>query len=135
LEAFCYDENMDKTFYVGSYKNDAQNEVDVHNGWIIGTFMEESPRKNDKVEIKYWSYLKGANQGHDTKKSSIIECTFVLTGAVKGVIDGEEIIFRAGDYVVIQPETPNNMIIDVLEDTTGLTVKAPSDPSAKKVLD
>ncbi|MES2631188.1 MAG: hypothetical protein V4611_04485 [Patescibacteria group bacterium] len=125
---------MNSKFYVGSYKDDAQNEADIHHGWIVGTFMENAPRKNENVEIKYWELSKGDNQNHDTKISSSIECTFILKGMTKCIIDNEEIILRTGDYIVIQPNTTNNTVSEILEDTSGLTIKSPSDPSAKTVL-
>ena len=70
-----------------------------------------------------------------TKESAIIECTFILSGKVKGIVAGEEVILEAGDYIVIEPGVPNNLVIEILEYATGLTVKAPSDPSAKRVLE
>ena len=123
---------MSKLFYVGSYRDDAIN--DPNRGWIVGTFKEDYPRKNEDLEIKYWEYKAGSTD-HPTKQSSIIECTFVLKGKTKAVIDGEDVILAAGQYVVIAPGVPNNTVVEILEDAAGLTIKAPSDPSAKEVLE
>jgi mannose-6-phosphate isomerase-like protein (cupin superfamily) len=122
---------MNTSFYVGSYRNDGLN--DPHRGWIVGKFKDDAPRKNGAVEIKYWEYRAGPND-HPMKTSSIIECTLILKGKTKAIINDEELVLNAGDYVVIEPGTPNNIVAVILEDATGLTIKAPSDPSAKKVL-
>ncbi len=122
---------MNKTFYIGSYRDDGLNEP--NRGWIVGKFKDRAPRKNDEVEIKYWEFEVGFND-HPAKESEIIECTFILSGKTKGFIGDNEITLQTGDYVVIQPGTPNNIVAEILEPTTGLTVKAPSDPTAKKVL-
>jgi hypothetical protein len=50
------------------------------------------------------------------------------------VIGVEELILSGGDYVLIHPGTPNNTVLEVLEDARILTVKAPSDPAAKRVI-
>lgn len=122
---------MNKLFYKGSYRNDGLN--GSNRGWIVGKFKDEPPRRNDAVEIKYWEYEAGPTN-HPMKESSIIECTFILKGKTRALIDGEEIILSTGDYIVIEPGTPNNLVSEVLEKAAGLTVKAPSDPSAKRVL-
>jgi mannose-6-phosphate isomerase-like protein (cupin superfamily) len=122
---------MSESYYVGSYREDGLNEP--NHGWIVGTFKDQAPRKNEDVEIKYWEFPVGPT-GHPLKESSIIECTFVLEGSAKGILNGEAVVLSAGDYMVIEPGTPNNFPSDVLEYIVGLTVKAPSNPTAKKVL-
>ena len=123
---------MDKSFYKGSYRDDGLNEPNY--GWIVGKFKDEAPRKNNDVEIKYWEFEVGLTE-HPTKESSIIECTFILSGKVKGIVAGKVIILNAGDYIVIEPGVSNNLVTEILEKATGLTIKAPSDPTAKKVLE
>ena len=122
---------MNEDYYVGSYRDDGLN--DPNHGWIVGRFKDAIPRKNDNVEIKYWEYGVGMTD-HPLKESSIIECTFILSGKTRASIDGQEIILNTGDYIVIKPGIKNNTVVEILEPTTGLTIKAPSDPSAKKVL-
>lgn len=95
--------------------------------------METGPRRTNDLEIKYWEYPKGPTD-HDCKVSTSIEATFILKGATKAEVDGEEIILNSGDYVIIQPGTPNNTVVEALDNVAGLTVKAPSDPDAKKVI-
>jgi len=123
---------MNKPFYIGSYRNDGLN--DPNRGWLVGKFKDDKPRKNDFVEIKYFEHKVGPTD-HPMKESSIIECSFILKGKSKGIIDGKEVILKTGDYVVIEPGIPNNLVVEILEDIVILTVKAPSDPSAKKVID
>jgi hypothetical protein len=64
------------THYVGNYPKDSEDEYDLHRGWVIGKFMEESPRKNDHVEVKYWEFEAG-DTGHKAKTSGTLECTFI----------------------------------------------------------
>lgn len=116
-------------FAIGNYAHDAP----AHRGWFVGTFIEEGAARTSDVEIKYWEFPLGPTT-HDTKVSAIFECTVILSGKVRGTIDGENIVLSAGDYVAIEPGTPNNLVVEILEPSTGLTVKAPSDPSAKKVI-
>ncbi len=121
----------DHPFYKGSYQYDGLN--DPHRGWVVGKFKDDFPRKNDAVEIKYWEYEVGPTD-HPTKTSSIIECTFILQGEVRGTINGQEVVLTTGDYVVIAPGIPNNLVMEILEAAVGLTIKAPSDTTAKTVL-
>jgi len=123
---------MNNSYYKGLYREDGLK--GPNSGWLVGRFKDEPPLKNDAVEIKYWEYQTGPAE-HDTKVSSIIECTFILKGVVEGMINGDTLTLREGDYIVIEPGTPNNLVINVLEDVTGLTVKAPSDPNAKTVIE
>ena len=116
-------------YKIGRFSEDSQ----AHHGWFIGTFMEDPAVKTDDVEIKYWQYETGP-VAHDTKISEIYECTMILAGHCKGVIDGKEVELRAGDYYAIQPGITNNIPMEAFESTTGITVKAPSDPTAKKVI-
>lgn len=103
-------------------------------GWFIGAFMEHPANKNNDVEIKYWELPKGSSD-HPKKVSKTFECTVIIKGKTKAVIDDEEILLQAGDYVAIPPNTPNNVVLDIIEDCTGLTIKAPSNPDAKKVIE
>lgn len=119
-------------YYTGSYSADAQNPA--HWGWLVGSFMEGGPRKTDAVEIKYSTFPAGPTD-HPAKVSAIIECTFILSGKIQGTIGGQQVTLQAGDYFVIEPGTPNNLFERVLEEVTTITVKAPSDPSAKQVVD
>lgn len=123
---------MNDSYYIGDYREDALN--GPNRGWIVGTFIENSPRQNNEVEIMYWEFKAGEATNHPMKVSSIIECTLILKGKTKCLIDGEERILKAGDYIVIKPGVPNNNVFEILEDVAGITIKAPSDPSAKKVI-
>jgi quercetin dioxygenase-like cupin family protein len=122
---------MEVTFYRGNFRDDSRH--GVNHGWIVGSFIEDGPRRTKNVEIKYWEYPRGPT-GHERKVSGIIEVTFILKGKTLAEIGEERLVLEAGDYVVIRPDTPNNTVLDILEDAAGLTVKAPSDISAKRVI-
>jgi len=118
-------------YYVGDFKHDAR--TNGQRGWLIGKFMSQKPHKVDDVEIKYWELEPGPT-GHRTKKSATFECTFILDGETIGLIDNRETRLVGGQYVAISPGTPNNLVKYVVKRVRGLTVKAPSDPSAKQIL-
>lgn len=104
-------------------------------GWILGAFFDRSDdRHSADLEVKYGEFQKGADSNHPAKVSSTTEFTLVLSGTVRAVIGTEQVILSAGDYVLIHPGTPNNTVLEVVDDARILTVKAPSDPAAKKVL-
>jgi len=66
--------------------------------------------------LKYWKYNKGEDASHEQKNGEPLstECTLILRGRVRVVIAGEETTLSAGEYV-IPPNTPSNLIIEVLE--------------------
>jgi quercetin dioxygenase-like cupin family protein len=96
--------------------------------------MDRKPQKVDDVEIKYWEFDPGPT-GHGTKESQTFECTFILDGETIALVGGRETRLAEGQYIVISPGTPNNLIKYVVRRVRGLTVKAPSDPGAKQVID
>lgn len=121
-----------ENYYVGDYRKDALE--GAYKGYIVGTFVKEANKHSDDVEVKYWEYQKGEQVKDYLKTSSTIEVTIILSGATKCAIGESEIVLRAGDYIVIQPGVPNNTVAEILEDVEALTIKAPSDPSAKKIV-
>jgi hypothetical protein len=78
-------EYISKPYYVGSYRDDGIN--GPNRGWIVGTFMDEPPRKNGAVEIKYWEFPAGPTD-HALKESSIIEVVFILQGKTRAAVGG-----------------------------------------------
>ncbi len=118
-----------KSFQVGNYEDDAKE----YRGWFIGTFINDGPRKTEDVEIKYWKFPDGKTD-HPEKTSATLECTIVLTGKIIGTVDNEPIELSGGSYIVIQPNTPNNLVERSVGESRSFTIKAPSDPTAKKVI-
>jgi mannose-6-phosphate isomerase-like protein (cupin superfamily) len=118
------------SFYQGSYAEDAAG---PHRGWLVGSFLDDGPRRTDDVEVKFWSFPDGPTE-HPTKRSVIFEVTFVLSGVTYGHIERQPVCLRAGEYVAIPPGIENNLNERVEDGCSGLTVKAPSDPTAKTVV-
>ena len=118
-------------YYVGDFRHDA--EVNGHRGWLVGKFMDQKPQRVDEVEIKYWEFDPGPTR-HGTKASNTFECTFILDGETIALIGERETRLAEGQYIVISPGTPNNLVKYVVRRVRGLTVKAPSDPDAKRVV-
>ena len=101
-------------------------------GWLIGAFFEPAQaRHTEALEVKFWSFPGGTSPKHPTKVSDTTEWTLVLSGRLRASVGGESLELGPGDYVLIHPGTPNNLVDEVLEPTRGVTVKAPSDPGAK----
>jgi mannose-6-phosphate isomerase-like protein (cupin superfamily) len=123
---------MNNSYYVGSYHEDGLH--GPNRGWIIGSFIKDAPRKNNEVEVKYWEYTAGEDASHGTKVSSTIECAFILKGRTKCLVGEKEVTLKADDYIVIKLGTPNNTVTGILEDVIGITIKAPSDPTAKQIV-
>jgi quercetin dioxygenase-like cupin family protein len=123
-------------YVAGALKTDAHRIG--RGGWILGVFFADDPkeaiRATDLLEVKYWSFERGGGQTHAPKISETLEWSLILSGKVKALLGGDELILSAGDYVLIHPGTPNNLVAAVLEDTVALTIKAPSNPRAKKSL-
>lgn len=95
--------------------------------------MENYPRKNSEVEIKYWERKPGRTT-HPKKTSSTLEITLILEGKIRGQVDNKPITLEAGQYITIKPNIVNNLSEVVVKECKAITVKAPSDPSAKKVI-
>ena len=129
-----------KYFYKGDYKKDAERETKnprKDKFWIVGHFMPtQDPRKTQDMGIKYWRFSKGEEGNHKPKERGeqrSTECTLILEGAVCGSVNGETITLLKGEYVIINPETPSNLIEKVLESPAiGLTIKAPNVPSGDR---
>lgn len=104
-------------------------------GWVIGAFFgSPDVRLCADLEVKYGEFLQGTDPKHPAKVSATTEFTYILSGRVRAVVGSDELILSEGDYVLIHPGTPNNTVLEILEDARILTVKAPSDPTAKRVV-
>jgi quercetin dioxygenase-like cupin family protein len=121
-----------KAFYIGSV--DADGVDGPTKGWLVGSFIDDSTRHSDAVEIKYWKFPAGETT-HDTKVSNVLEVTFVLTGEVSGEIDDQPVKLTAGEYMVIPAGVKNNVPMNVQAAASGITIKAPSDTSQKTVVE
>lgn len=96
--------------------------------------MKDPQRNTDQVEVKYWEYKKGEKVKDYLKTSATTEWTYIIKGKIKARVDDTEVTLSAGDYILIHPNTPNNTVAEILEDVQAITVKAPSDQKAKKIL-
>jgi quercetin dioxygenase-like cupin family protein len=120
----------------GSMKDDAQRLG--RGGWIVGVFFSEDPtetaRTSEQIEVKYWAFKRGDSASHKAKSSATIEWSLIISGKVRARLGNESVVLKSGDYVLIHPGTPNNLVADVLEDVVAVTIKSPSNPAAKTVL-
>ena len=86
-------------------------------GWFVGNF-EPSLYKTDNVEVAVKHYNAGSIEPWHYHKVAT-EITVIVSGRVK--MCGEE--YRAGDIVIIEPETETDF--EVIEDTITTVVKLP----------
>jgi mannose-6-phosphate isomerase-like protein (cupin superfamily) len=124
-----------KNFYQGNYEEEAEfvsTDPPKTKWWFVGHFIPWGGcRKTEAMGLKYWKFSKGEEALHKPKKGEpgATECTMIFKGSVRGTIDGEQITLSAGEYVIIRPNTPSNLIEKVLEEPlVGLTIKAPNKP-------
>ena len=111
-------------YYIGNFHEDREKEPE-RKDWLVGQFMD-GQRRTDKMSIKFWHFTKGPT-GHKSKYQTIAtECTIVTKGKLRAEIGSEKFEFAAGQYVVIPPMVPSNLAIEALEDSEGITIKAPS---------
>ncbi len=123
---------MKEDYYIGNLRKDSLE--GKNKGWVVGNFMDAGARQTDKLEVKYWEFKKGET-GHTEKISTTTEFTFVMEGEVAGTIDDREITLNKGEYIFIKPGVKNNIAKRALLDVKGITIKAPSDPAAKHVVE
>jgi len=98
--------------------------------WLFGNLdnlKDGDQEKNDNFEMKYWAFTKNDNPPHKPKtQNQSTEYTFIIKGKVEGKVAGESIVLETGEYVIIQPKTESNLVEKVIENTVGITIKAPS---------
>lgn len=127
---------MSSGFVVGSIVDDAASVG--RGGWLLGSFFDaegsDAARYAAELKVKYWEYQPGQEGSHSPKVSATLEWSFVISGSTTALLGGDEVTLHAGDYVVIHPGTSNNLVHRVREPIRAITVKAPSDPSAKRIV-
>lgn len=123
-------------YVAGSMEEDARRLG--RGGWIAGIFFGQDPdealRTTDVLEVKYWSFPRGGGGSHTAKTSATLEWSMVLSGTIRAQLGDDSVVLQAGDYVLIHAGTSNNLVTEVIEDVTAVTVKSPSNPAAKTVL-
>jgi len=127
-------------YYKGNLQQDynlSKNEGNGALGWLFGNFSrfkDSDDRKIPAMELKYWKASDSNNSSHPAKFQK--ECwgfTMVLKGEISGFIEKngekEETKLSQNDFVIIPPQTINNLVLKTSVDAEILTIKTPSDPS------
>ncbi len=121
-----------KDYYIGNLETDYEESLRNETGkeWLVGDFdkfANKNVRRVKDFEIKYWKFKKGEEDKHKPKKQkSATEWTVVLDGEVRGVVNGEQVTLKKGDFIIIKPGVTSDLIGEIIKDVRGLTVKAPS---------
>jgi mannose-6-phosphate isomerase-like protein (cupin superfamily) len=128
---------MDQDYLVGSLSGDS---IDLgRGGWLLGSFFDvagpDAARHVEELEVKYWEFVPGEESVHQLKTSSTIEWSLILRGRTRARIGEADVILGSGDYVLIRPGVPNNLVAEVLVPIAALTIKSPSDPAAKVLVE
>ncbi len=102
-------------------------------GWFVGHFVKnDRTRYTRRFEVKSWHFPKGKTPHGPKRSMGVWEFTLVLKGRGRGVINGEDVELKEGQYFVVRPNTCNNFPAYVLEPIRGITLKAPSIEGSKK---
>ena len=121
-----------KDYYIGNLETDYEESLRNETGkeWLVGDFdkfANKNVRRVKDLELKYWKFNKGEEDRHKPKKQkSATEWTVVLDGEVRGVVNGEQVTLKRGDFIIIKPGVTSDLIGEIIKDVRGLTVKAPS---------
>ena len=120
-------------YYKGNFRDDRQSRKDEnHPGheWLVGHFMNEKLsdfRGTQAMSVKFWYFKKNQKTEHKDKfQRFATECTVVIKGRLKAKIENDEFEFQEGDYVVVPPNIVSNLALEALEESEGITIKAPS---------
>lgn len=103
-------------------------------GWLVGQFLpENTPFKDDNVEIYYKTFSKGDTSDKLHKHPQGKEYLIVISGKATVRIGDEIIELQAGDYVAITNNTPD-CLVEVEEDFSIIGIRYPSIPNNKILL-
>jgi len=124
---------MKNAYYIGNLRDESL--IKNKGGWIIGHFMD-GKLNTKNLEVKYWEFRRGDDVKHGVKVlDGVTEWTYILKGRTIAIIDKKKIELKAGDFILIHPSTPNNLVSIILDDTQGITVKSPSVKGSKRLLE
>jgi mannose-6-phosphate isomerase-like protein (cupin superfamily) len=99
-----------------------------NNGWVVGHFIEQGPRRSDDVEVKWMRHAPGpAGKGWSTCETATT-LSILLSGHFKiefrnAPLDSVELI-TPGQYVIFGPGIHHRST--ALKDSWFLTIRWPS---------
>ncbi|WP_027345411.1 hypothetical protein [Hamadaea tsunoensis] len=111
----------------GWYTGNANNDGDVHRGWLLGHFVkpEESIRSTGALEIKWGVHPAGDKRAGWTTGEDRTTMVVLISGRHRIDLSvGEVLMERQGDYAVWGPGIEHTW--EALEDSVILTVRWPS---------
>ncbi|MBL8168764.1 MAG: cupin domain-containing protein [Acidobacteria bacterium] len=88
--------------------------------WVTDMFSRKF-FTGDKITLAFLTLKKGCavpRHQHDSEQFS-----YIISGALKFVIEGQEIIVRGGEIMEIPSNVPHEAV--AIEDTTGIDVFSP----------
>lgn len=102
-------------------------------GWFFGQFSDNELLKSDLVEAA-WQKISNKASSPDDKHfhTSSVEINIVVSGEVSLTINGKNITFHKGDFLVVWPET----IVENVKagnDTELIVIRSPSINDKKKL--
>ncbi len=117
-----------------SYKISNVRNHDDTRGWLCGQFFPNGNIfKTDQLEVKYSTIMPGEIvQKHFHPNGE--ELVIVIDGKMRAVYDGDEYLLEKGDFIFQQARTYEE-IVEVIEPTTLCSIRTPSIPDNKIIVD
>ncbi len=93
-------------------------------GWAYGHFMD-GLHKDSRLEIKLATLKKGTSRpAHYQKTATKID--IIWSGKGIWVVDGEDVVMEAGDYVIVPPKVATEIKNVISDELVVQTLKVPS---------
>jgi len=116
---------LNKGYYIGSVEEAASKK-----GWLIGSFLKKNnPCFTEAVEVG-WKELDTKTKIAKHIHKLATEITVIIKGSTTEIINGQQLVLKAGNYVIIHPFTPAETL-HAEEGTIVLVIKTPSVPGDK----
>lgn len=110
-----------KKYMVGKIDNFSKRK-----GWFFGHFAEDELLKSDLVEVA-WQKISNKTRSPNDRHfhSQSVEINIILNGEFSLSIDGKDMTFHKGEFLIVWPET----IVENVragENTELIVIRAPS---------
>lgn len=115
---FCYHTPM---FTKGNILDDNE-----YRGYIYGAFME-GLHKDDRAEVKFMKLDKTFTWPRHYQKTAT-KLDIIISGEALWEVDGQEVLLKKGDYIIVPPGVETAILKVIGEDTILQTIKVPSLP-------
>lgn len=107
------------------YSGNAHTDAPAHRGWIVGSFIPDSIRQQEGVEIKWGIHAKGEGRADWAPAGDQTAILILISGRFRlDLPTGPVTLEQQGDYAMWGPGTEHSW--EALEDCVMLTVRWPT---------